>query len=73
MTTHKPFFAVEFSPIKPTTNYLRAQVAAEKEADKRQSPVRIYEDGSMHMMVYPAARLARSAENVAKFVNSFGA
>jgi hypothetical protein len=56
MTKTKTYFAVEFAPIKPTTNFDRAALAAEKEADKRQSPVSLYEDGKVALIFYPAGQ-----------------
>jgi len=53
------YFAVEFGSMKPTTSFAKAQAKAEAEADRRQAPVRIYENGSTCMIVHPAVRNAR--------------
>jgi hypothetical protein len=53
-STQKVYYAVEFGPIKPTTNFDRAVKAASAEADKRQAPVTLYQDGRTELIVYPA-------------------
>lgn len=57
MTKTQTYFAVEFSPIKPTTNFNRAADAAAAEADKRQAPVALYENGKRILITYPATKL----------------
>lgn len=52
----RTYYAVEFSPIKPTTSFARADAAAAREADKRQSPVSLYENGRRILIVHPAVR-----------------
>ena len=51
MTT---YFAVEYSPIRPTTDFDRAAAAAGAEADRRQAPVSIYENGREILITWPA-------------------
>lgn len=54
--TNQTYFAVEFGPIRPTRSFARAIVAADREADRRQSPVWLYENGREALRVFPANR-----------------
>jgi hypothetical protein len=55
----KTYYAVEFGPIEPTTNFNRAVAAAGREADKRKAAVTLYENGREALIFHPAQQVAR--------------